>query len=103
MAVGHIKLTPSASHTVYIQVAMNQLRDGKRKLSEVIAFLSQMIDGDISIEENFSYMATALGTDNANAKAAFDELSSLHFKLTTNVSINDMHSAMDQAVARLYT
>ena len=63
--------------------------------------MARMIDGDGSDASHFQYMTDKYNFgSNEMAKAAYEELNSLNFKLTTNSSVTDMDAAQNQAFAK---
>jgi hypothetical protein len=106
MAHAHIDFGNGTSQTVYggqVRNVLSSLRTVKTGLPELISVLSSMIEGgDATQVANFATMRVALNcpTD-AEAKALFDELSSLNFKLGTNASQIDVATAISQVLAKL--
>jgi hypothetical protein len=81
---------------------LNLLEEGYELLNDVLANVPHMIDGNGSDAAHFTEVTARYGFDNnADAKAAWDELNSLMFKLNTNTSVSDMNAAMLQAFAKL--
>jgi hypothetical protein len=59
--------------------------------------MSLMIDGDGSSSTHYTYMQGKFGfVDDAAAKSAFEELSSVLFKLNTNDSVSSVNAAILQ-------
>lgn len=60
------------------------------------------LNGDASDAANFTEVTARFGfPDNATAKAAFDEFQSVNFKLTTDASVDSVHAAIAQFLAKL--
>lgn len=98
MAVQHIQFNDQLPHGRMLRRALDQLEEAIAKLEDLISTVTLMIDGDGSQASHFTYVTSKFGfADNATAKAAWDELNSLMFKLTTNSSITDMYAALNQA------
>lgn len=90
-----------------VKQALRAIREGRAILGQELAAAAQMIDGNGSEASHFDllankrgYVANDYADANTAAKAAYDELSSLHFKMTSNSSITDMAAALDQACAK---
>ena len=98
MAVAHIAFDDQTNHGRILRRSLQHLEDGLEELEDLIATIATMIDGDGSQAAHFTYVTTKFGfSSDANAKAAWDELNSLKFKLTTNASVTDMNAALLQA------
>jgi hypothetical protein len=101
MAVSHIAFNDQLPHGRQLRAALSKIEDGYESLNEVIAIMTRMIDGDGSSAAHFTYMVTKMGfADTAGAKAAFDELNSLAFKLNTNASVTDVNAALLQVFSK---
>lgn len=108
MAIIFLPFNPTSStHGKYIQQITTALRTS-RSLTSYLQTFSEMINGDPSNAANYTYLAQALGctdtlsgTANETAKAIFDELNSLNFKLTTDASVTDVNAAINQALSKL--
>ena len=98
MAITHIKHT-GGSHDALVRNALGNLEIGLQALKNLIATMALMLNGDGTAEAHFTaYVITAFGfTDAAGAKAAYDELNSLHAKLTTDAQVTNVHAALQQA------
>jgi len=102
MAVNHISYSASTQHGALLHAALAQLEAKFDDLNDIHATMALMIDGDGSQAAHFPYMTSKFGfTSDAVAKAAYDELSSLLFKLNTNTSVTDVNAAMLQAFNKL--
>jgi hypothetical protein len=108
MAAAYIPFDRNKDVTRKVVGALQKLREGKQDLEDALEVMTQMKDGDGSQAAHFDLLASqgtfAAGDyadANAAAKAFFDEVSSLSFKLNTNGSITDMDAALIQACAKL--
>jgi hypothetical protein len=107
MAANHIIF--NKQHDVMRQAVrgMQLIREGRDVLAQARASMLQMRDGDGSQASHYDLLANAAGfgagdygSADAAAKASFDEVDSLAFKLTTNSSVSDMTAAIDQCCAK---
>ncbi len=81
---------------------LQQLEEGKDVLNDVLASMPHMIDGDGSNATQFSEVTSRYGfASNEAAKAAWDELNSMMFKLNTDASVSAVNAAMNQAFAKM--
>lgn len=102
MALTHINFNPSTSHGSMLRHALTRLEESFVDLNELHATMSLMIDGDGTDAAHFTYMATRFGFDDgAGAKSAYDELSSVLFKLNTDSSVSDVNAAIKQVFNKL--
>lgn len=84
------------------------IREGREALSNARAILIQMRDGDGSDAAHYDLVAIEVGyqaadfaSANAAAKASFDELDSLHAKITAGAGSGDSTgAAITQACAK---
>lgn len=90
-----------------VKQALRAIREGRAILGQELAVADQMRDGNGSEASHYDLFASEKGyaagdyvDANTAAKAAYDELASLHFKLTTNASVTDVAAAIDQACAK---
>jgi len=98
MAVNHIAFNDQTTHGRLLRRALQQQEEGLQNLNEVIATMALMIDGDGSDATHFAYATPKFGfTNDAAAKAAWDELNSLAGKLNTDGSVTFVNAAMKQA------
>lgn len=97
MSVAHLAFNDQTNHGRILRRALQQQEDGLDGLNDVISTLQLMIDGDGSQAAHFAYATTKFGfSDDATAKAAWEELNSLAFKLNTNNSVSDVNAALKQ-------
>ncbi len=98
MAVPHINFNQGTQHGSLLHSGLSRLEDSLKDLNEIKASMQLMIDGDGSQASHFTYMTGKFGfTDDAGAKAAWDELNSMLFKLNTDSSVSSVNAAMLQA------
>lgn len=98
MAAAHIHFNHENNHGGLLHGALVRLEEAFAELNEIHGTMLMMIDGDGTQAAHFAYMTTRFGfADDAGSKAAFDELSSLLFKLNTNTSVSDVNAALKQA------
>lgn len=98
MAVAHIDFNHDTRDASRLTRYMLGLEENYNGLNRELATLALMIDGDPSNAANYTYMKDRYSfVDNAEAKGAYDELSSLMFKLNTNGSVTDVNAALLQA------
>lgn len=101
MAVSHIAFNAGTSHGALLRRSLNSLESGLDDLTDTLAVMARMIDGDGSDAAHFTYMQDKYGfASNEAAKSAFEELNSLAFKLTTNAQVSDVAAAIAQALAK---
>lgn len=102
MAVTHISYNHGTPHGQMLDNSLRQFEHGLNGLVSLKASMATMIDGDGSNVSHFTYMADKFGfVDTTAAKAAWDELNSSLFKLTTNSSVSDVNAAILQLQAKL--
>jgi hypothetical protein len=98
MPVQHIGFDKTSQHGNRLFSHLNRLEIGLEGLNDELATMSLMIDGDGTSDTHFTYMTSKYGfTDNATAKAAFEEMSSFLAKLNTDNSVTNVSSALLQA------
>jgi hypothetical protein len=103
MPVGSLKYNPTTStHGKFVQSAVTSLKDGKRRLADLMGILSQMINGDGSQDVHYAYMTTALGCpDDATAHLLFNELNTNALKLSTDASVTTLNASLEQLFSKL--
>lgn len=108
MAANHIKFNDQTFFGRSIKRALQMIREGREVLGNVREAMIQARDGDGSDAAHYDLLATEAGyaagdyaTANAAAKASFDELDSLHAKLTAPGGVGDSTgAAITQAAAK---
>lgn len=98
MAFTHIYFGTGTTHGSMLRSALSQLEVGKRELVNILATMATMLDGDGTNISHFNEVTSRFAfSNNTDAKAAWDELNSLKFKLTTDGSVTSVDAAMTQA------
>jgi len=110
MAIIYLPYSPQSVDGKYVQQITTALRT-TRNLTSYLQTFAEQINGDPSNVANYTFLANALGctdtttsggtTANETAKAIFDELNSLNFKLTTDTAVTDVNAAINQALSKL--
>lgn len=102
MAFSKIHFNDTLPHGALLRRALNQLETGHDLLNDAVEVITLMIDGDGSQASHFGEVMTRFATpDLATAKAMYDELQSLRFKLNTNAQVDSVLAAFNQAFAKL--
>jgi hypothetical protein len=102
MSVPHIAFNDTTHYGQYLRNALVGLEVNLDRLNEIKDTMALMIDGDGSQAAHFTYMTSKFGfTDDATAKAGWDELNSCLFKLNTNTSVSDVNAALLQLFNKL--
>lgn len=97
MSVSHIAFESTSEYGQQLRQALALLERGKVELNDLLGVMATMIDGDGSSPSHFDYFVPRFGfDDNMGAKAAYDELQSLMFKLNTDSSVDHVNAAMTQ-------
>jgi hypothetical protein len=69
---------------------------------DVLAVMDAMLTGANTLEASFGTVVTRFGfADNANAKAAYDEIQSANSKTSGDGSVAEVNAAFRQIVAKL--
>ena len=98
MAVAHIAFNDQITHGRLLRRALSQMEESLEGLGDLVATIALMIDGDGSQVAHFTYVTSKFGfTDNATAKAGYEELQSVYGKLSTNASVSSVNAALLQA------
>lgn len=107
MAFAHIQYNPGLTHGALLKQALAALEGGLDDLKKIHATMQLMIDGDGSSADHFEEIVTRFGFEGVdaagartNAKAGFDELSSLLGKLTTDGNVSFVSAALVQAFSK---
>lgn len=97
MTVLHIQFNPGTQHGALLRSPLRKMEESLAEFQEIKGTMALMIDGDGSSPDHFAYIQEHFGfLNNDVAKAAWDELNSLLFKLTTNASVDNVNAAMLQ-------
>jgi hypothetical protein len=98
MPTTHITFNPATSGGSRIRQLLSNIENGQSLILQELATFNTLIDGDGSSAAMFTAAASYYGfSDNANAKASWDELNSLSGKLNTDASVTSVMSAIKQA------
>jgi tetrahydromethanopterin S-methyltransferase subunit H len=100
MAITHISFNDQTNHGRQLRAHLNKLEEAVEGLDDLVKTMALMLDGDGTQSAHFtSYIITKFGfPDAATAKACWDELNSVSFKLQTNASVSDVNAAIKQVV-----
>ena len=110
MAISHIQINPQLPHASRLRSVALGIENDVDVLTEELGTMALMIDGDPSVAANYGEVVTRYGIETpgmveadrlAAAKALFDEMNSLKFKLTTNASVSDVNAAILQAASKI--
>ena len=97
MPVSHISFDSNSEYGQQLRSSLNSLEKGKDDLNDLLGVMATMLDGDGSQAAHFEYFIPRFGfPDTATAKAAYDELQSLMFKLNTDAQVDFVNAAMTQ-------
>lgn len=102
MAVAHIAFNDQTQHGRLLRQFLNGLETSLDTGNDVLDVMAKMLDGNGSDASHFAYFVSKFGfATTADAKAAFDELNSIMFKLNTDASVTSVNAAMKQVIAKL--
>lgn len=91
----------SSTHGKYLQRVVSSTNDADKYFSDLMALLSQMLDGDGSQDAHYATITTRFGfADTTTAHNAYNELQSSFSKISGNGSVDSVRAARDQMVAR---
>lgn len=91
-----------STHGHFLKEVIDQNRDADRHFAELMAMMTQMLDGDGSQDAHFTTIQSRFGFDNvAEARAAFNELNAAFSKTSGNDAVASVRAARDQLYARL--
>jgi hypothetical protein len=97
MAVAHILYDKNSHYGAMFRTAIISLEKGYEDLNDLLATLATMLDGDGTQAAHFDYITARFGFEsNVLAKAAWDELNSVMFKLNTDASVSSVNAALRQ-------
>lgn len=98
MAFTHIQFNDNTQHGMLLRNALRSIEEGYTRLQQILATMTDMIDGDGSQVAQFTEVTTRFGfVDNASAQAAWNELNSMNSKLTTDAAVSSVNAALLQA------
>lgn len=100
MAVAHLNFISSTTHGRLLRESLDSFERGLDGLNDVVGAMQLMIDGDGSSASHFLTLAARFGFENtgADAKAAWEELNSLLFKLNTDAQVSEVSAAIRQVL-----
>ncbi len=99
MAFTHLQFNDQLQHGRLLRRWLNGIESAIDDGADILAVGPTMIDGDGSSAAQFPEVTTRFGfSDNATAKAAFDELNSLLSKFSGNGSVSNVNAALLQAI-----
>jgi hypothetical protein len=102
MAFNHIHFDDNLPYGRILRAALRTNEDADDKLADVISLFESMIDGDGSADAHYTEITSRFAfTSNAQAHAAFNELSSAYSKTSGNGSVSNVRAARDQMFAYL--
>lgn len=92
----------TGTHAQYLKRVITTNQDGDRFFDELMAMMTQMLDGDGSADAHFATIQVRFGFDSvAVARAAYNELSSAYSKTRGNDAVDHVRDARQQLYARL--
>jgi hypothetical protein len=101
MASTNLHFDDQSHHGRLLRSALHMLEGGHEALNDAVASMNHMKDGDGSQAAHFAEVTSRFGfVTDAKAKAGYDELNSVLFKLNTDSSVTDMNAALLQAFAK---
>lgn len=108
MAISKIQYSKTLEHGGYLNGSLTSLEVGIDRLVKALGSMTLMIDGDGSNSSQFAEVVSRYGVEGVddaarlvNAKAMWDELNSLKFKLTTDGTVDHVDAARIQAINKL--
>ena len=101
MAVTHVTFNDQLPHGRLLRRALAQLEEGLRDLTHALDAMPHMIDNDAQGDARFDYLMAKFGFRNlSDAKAAWQQMTELRGKLTTDDSVAGVATALTQAFAK---
>lgn len=102
MAVSHLGYDKATTYGSQLNSVIQHGETWLDSMADQIATMTLMIDGDGSSATHFTYMTAKYGfTDNATAKAAFEEMNAAYAKVSGNASVSGTNAALLQLIAKL--
>lgn len=102
MAFVHIHFNDQLQYGRQLRRVLNMMEESDDLLVDVLSMMTLMIDGNGSDAAQFTEVKERFGfTDNASAKAAWDELQSANSKTSGNGSVDNVRAARDQLFSKL--
>lgn len=95
--ITHINFVNTADHASLLRNTLQNLETGVDSLTKLLGTMTRCIDGDGSDPAQFGEVVARFGFGStADAKAAWDELNSLNFKLNTDNTVDHVSAALHQ-------
>ena len=102
MAQDNIFFNQSTQYGSLLRLALKNHEDGFIALNNVLSVMGHMITGSGTSDTEFAEVTTRFGfDDNADAKAAWDELNSYLAKVNTDASVSNVNAAMLQLFSKM--
>lgn len=102
MAFNHISFDPNTQYGRMLKDFLRMAEASDDLFTDLRDVMIQMRDGDGSLAAHYTNVTSKFGfTDDAKAKAAFDELDSAYSKTSGNGSVTNVRAARDQMFAKL--
>jgi hypothetical protein len=102
MAFNHIHFDDSLPYGRILRQALRSNEEADDRLSDVVSLFQSMIDGDGTQDAHYAEITSRFAfTTDAQAHAAFNELSSAYSKTSGNGAVSNVRAARDQMFAYL--
>jgi hypothetical protein len=102
MAFNHIHFDGSLPYGRILRQALSANETADDLLADVVSLFAAMIDGDGSSDAHYTEVTSRFAfADNAQAHAAYNELTSAYSKTSGNGSVSNVRAARDQMFAYL--
>lgn len=100
--MAHHNFNDQSQHGRLLRRYLNGIETVIDEGPDVVAALDQMLTGSAGDEASFTVITTRFGfADNANSKAAYDEIASANAKTNGDGSVSSVNSALRQIIAKL--
>lgn len=101
MAFNHIYFNDQTRAGAMLRRMLTASESGDDLLQDIRDMMIQMLSGDGSDPAHFSEHVSRFGfTDNAKAKAAFDEIDTAYLKTSGNGNVSNVRAARDQMYSK---
>ncbi len=108
MSVTHLGYDENTEYGRKLSRFISLLQEALNSGNSILGIMNRMKDGDGSQAVHFDYLVSRFGFEGVDtaakqtvAKATFDELNSLMFKLNTDSSVSDVNAAIKQIGEKL--
>jgi len=102
MAFNHIYFNDQLNYGRMFRRMLQMMEESDDLMSDVRDVMIQMRDGDGSQDAHYAEVTARFGfTNDAKARAAFEELDSAYSKTSGNGSVSNVRAARDQLFAKL--